>query len=413
MPAAGIAVGTQTLVEGLSATAHDQPRATVHEAPASITVHEPTEPASVGAGLESTTAEGPNVGDGRDTVHEDTLPAAAVAGETPSVPQSSVASVQSVRPRGRRRRVAAGLVAAVVVLGGGVTAFALNRGGSDAQVKGRTETRVVPRPTVDNTPPTIRITEPAPDFQTIYPAQTVKGVIEPATDAEGGTVTLVTLNGIAVPSAPRATIDPSGAWHLEVQLQEGPNRLGFVAEDSLHNKSEPEEITIVKGTFPAPTTPPTQPPRRSSGKGGTTPTSGPSITTQPITSSTSTADVPTGNGNAQLAQSCHDADFAACDTLYQVSDPNTESAYETYGADCGGRKLLGLLVGGYGDCVRFFALANSCYYGDFGACDNLYRWTSFGTGFERYGETCANRVGNVFNATHEPYCVAWHNQGFF
>jgi hypothetical protein len=41
----------------------------------------------------------------------------------------------------------------------------------------------------------------------------------------------------------------------------------------------------------------------------------------------------------QYAQTCHDGDMAACDTLFKQSEP--ASRYQAYGDSCAGRRPLG------------------------------------------------------------------------
>jgi hypothetical protein len=93
---------------------------------------------------------------------------------------------------------------------------------------------------------------------------------------------------------------------------------------------------ITTATGPAATatrsaSPPTSAPSASSGSstdstGGMPPAGGP----------------PDGLGDDpvldQYAQSCHDGDMNACDTLY--NDSQVGSDYETYGGTCGGRQPI-------------------------------------------------------------------------
>ena len=147
-----------------------------------------------------------------------------------------------------------------------------------------------------------------------------------------------------------------------------------------------------------------------------------------------------------LAQSCYDGDMQACDDLYFAADVNT--AYEAYGDTCAGRQppfsglctaAFGssptaptapttsgppatvttvptvpstttgpttappttLLAGvvppptlqpvGLGDDATLNALAQSCYDGDMGACDDLWRQSELDTAYKNYGDTCAGR----------------------
>jgi serine/threonine protein kinase len=405
LPPPGVVIGSQTVREELAHTVHEPPDPTVHERPESVTVHDAT-----GAAL----LAGRSVASGAgDTAFEATAPGAVTSAGPPPPP---AASLDSARPRRRRRQLVVAIIAAVAVIGSAVAAVALtgddSKNKSEAEVQGKQVSRG-PRSTVDRTPPTIRITAPPDGYQTIFGQEIVKGVIEPASDANGS-VRLVTVNEAAVPTAPAATIAANGTWEIRVNLVLGENRLGFVATDVHGNKSVAVATKLILVQLPASTTT-TSPPRRSSGgnkSGGVT--TAPQVTTQAPqqverTPGGTPDPGPQPNPLADLAQACYGGNFGACDQLYLRSDAGT--AYEDYGAQCGQRALLGVKVGGYGHCAEFFGLADSCYYDNMGSCDSLYINSRVGSGFEKYGETCGNRVGTGLPAGHPAYCVYWRNSG--
>jgi hypothetical protein len=114
-----------------------------------------------------------------------------------------------------------------------------------------------------------------------------------------------------------------------------------------------------------------------------------------------------------LALNCFLGHFDDCDTLYRTTPVG--SAYEFYGASCGGR----LEVAINGDCqdAADFAsqpgtiavtsisefgsdpmlddLALACEAGDLEACDELYAVTAVGSEYESFGSTCGAR-GNAY-----------------
>ncbi|MGY1672374.1 hypothetical protein [Geodermatophilus sp. SYSU D00710] len=126
---------------------------------------------------------------------------------------------------------------------------------------------------------------------------------------------------------------------------------------------------------------------------------------------------PTGLGDdptfQPLAQSCFDGDLATCDELWRVTP--VDSPYEDYAGTCAGRveyegggtcqARLGDGGGtggttpadptaptGLGDDPTFQPLAQSCFTGDWTACDQLWRDTPSGSPYEQYAGTCAGRL---------------------
>ena len=113
---------------------------------------------------------------------------------------------------------------------------------------------------------------------------------------------------------------------------------------------------------------------------------------------------------AALADGCFDGDYAQCDQLYQ--DTPVGSTYETYGATCGGRLVdtevrggcafiaeTSAVLGGnpgeiedYGSDPAFDELATDCANADLLACDQLYRESDVGSGYEAFGATCGGRL---------------------
>ncbi len=104
----------------------------------------------------------------------------------------------------------------------------------------------------------------------------------------------------------------------------------------------------------------------------------------------------------QLAISCHDGDFDACDQLYKVSALGSE--YEWYGGTCGG-----ILDEISQDTCRSLVeelyyledLAGLCAGGDLVACDDLYLQSPLGSEWELYGATCGYRL----NEEVDGYCA--------
>ena len=122
-----------------------------------------------------------------------------------------------------------------------------------------------------------------------------------------------------------------------------------------------------------------------------------------------------------LAQSCFDGDLVACDHLFLRSP--IESPYEEYGDTCGGRQAAGtgrfcgletveapsgepIPPEGLGTDPQLDALAESCYAGDMGTCDELYGSADSGSAYQIYGDTCAGRqpenTGSYCTALQDP-----------
>ncbi len=116
-----------------------------------------------------------------------------------------------------------------------------------------------------------------------------------------------------------------------------------------------------------------------------------------------------------LAADCHDGEWAACDDLYRLSDPDSD--YRLYGATCGGRQApeAGWCVetlgeeepegvpwptGGLGEDPELDTLAEHCHDGQWEACDDLFRIAPSGSLYRRYGDTCAGRQD-----TGQGWCV--------
>lgn len=116
-----------------------------------------------------------------------------------------------------------------------------------------------------------------------------------------------------------------------------------------------------------------------------------------------------------LYRSCQAGDYAACDQLYARSGFGTE--YERFGATCGGRNeattayctdryagssggpgattpssvVVDASAQSYGDDPQLDRLYDACRGGDFGACDELYLSSPFGSEYERFADTCGGR----------------------
>jgi hypothetical protein len=104
---------------------------------------------------------------------------------------------------------------------------------------------------------------------------------------------------------------------------------------------------------------------------------------------------------------------AACGDDGGIDEETTTTAEETTttadgsgeeeaGKDEEGSLPDGLAPGDLGDGAGFDALADSCFEGDMGACDVLYRITPVDSNSEAYGDTCGGRVDE---ADGEPTCV--------
>lgn len=101
-----------------------------------------------------------------------------------------------------------------------------------------------------------------------------------------------------------------------------------------------------------------------------------------------------------LHSGCANGDLSACDALYLRSPAG--SAYETFGATCGGRTSPDrwcdpgtedrmLALGTYGDDTDLDNLVELCGSGDLSACDTLYVDAPSGSWYERFGSTCGDR----------------------
>jgi hypothetical protein len=119
-----------------------------------------------------------------------------------------------------------------------------------------------------------------------------------------------------------------------------------------------------------------------------------------------------GDGPAfdALAESCFDGDMAACDILYLETPVDSNS--EAYGDTCGGREEE---ADSSADCSTTYdwvapdpqqpgelgsdddldALAQECFEGDFGDCEDLYSESEVGSDYEAYALTCGGRLPAV------------------
>ena len=108
-----------------------------------------------------------------------------------------------------------------------------------------------------------------------------------------------------------------------------------------------------------------------------------------------------------LAEACFDGDLFACDTLFQRTEVGSD--LEAYALTCGGRiepqeGAPGCAErfdtpapdpeapGDLGDDAELDALAQSCFGGDVGACDDLYLQSPVDSPYEAYGATCGGRL---------------------
>lgn len=110
-----------------------------------------------------------------------------------------------------------------------------------------------------------------------------------------------------------------------------------------------------------------------------------------------------------LAEGCFDGDMAACDVLWLESP--IDSDFEAYGATCGGREddedpgecsvtydweaPEGQDPGDLGSDDDLDDLADQCFEGDFGDCDDLYAESDVDSDYEAYGITCGGRLPSV------------------
>ncbi|MEM9714773.1 MAG: hypothetical protein AAGA17_21310 [Actinomycetota bacterium] len=101
-----------------------------------------------------------------------------------------------------------------------------------------------------------------------------------------------------------------------------------------------------------------------------------------------------------LWDGCEAGALADCDRLYSLSGIGT--AYETFGATCGGRSDGGFgfcdddgggaaTIDTYGDDPALDVLWDSCAVGELADCDRLYLESPFGSGYETFGSTCGER----------------------
>lgn len=109
----------------------------------------------------------------------------------------------------------------------------------------------------------------------------------------------------------------------------------------------------------------------------------------------------------ELAGACFDGDLFACDTLFLRTEVGSD--LEAYSQTCGGR--IERQDGAPGCAARFDAeapdaeapgelgadpeldaLADSCFEGDAGACDDLYLRSPVDSAYEAYGATCGGRL---------------------
>lgn len=104
-----------------------------------------------------------------------------------------------------------------------------------------------------------------------------------------------------------------------------------------------------------------------------------------------------------LWDGCEAGDWEACDDLYRQSPIGSE--YERFGDTCGDRNepsgwCVDVQTDGppagepdaYGDDATLDALWDGCEAGDFVACDDLYRDSPPGSAYERFGDTCGDRI---------------------
>ncbi|MBL8776245.1 MAG: hypothetical protein JNK12_09950 [Acidimicrobiales bacterium] len=109
----------------------------------------------------------------------------------------------------------------------------------------------------------------------------------------------------------------------------------------------------------------------------------------------------------ELAQACFEGDLFACDTLFLRTEVDSE--LEAYSQTCGGRieRQAGApgcaerfdvaapdaeAPGVLGDDAELDALAQACFGGDAGACDDLYLRSPVDSAYEAYGATCGGRL---------------------
>ena len=108
-----------------------------------------------------------------------------------------------------------------------------------------------------------------------------------------------------------------------------------------------------------------------------------------------------------LAEACFDGDMFSCDILFNRTE--VDSDLETYSQTCGGRidEVDGApgcaeefdaeppdpqQPGDLGSDSAFDDLADECFDGDFGACDELFLESDVDSAYEAYGSTCGGRL---------------------
>jgi|GEM_PF-759295 len=97
-----------------------------------------------------------------------------------------------------------------------------------------------------------------------------------------------------------------------------------------------------------------------------------------------------------LYDQCADGDNQACDDLFWQSPSDSE--YEAFGLDCGGRGGLCETSssdegGNYGDDPYLDSLYDQCADGDNQACDDLFLESPGGSEYEAFGSNCGGRGG--------------------
>jgi hypothetical protein len=106
-----------------------------------------------------------------------------------------------------------------------------------------------------------------------------------------------------------------------------------------------------------------------------------------------------------LWDACAAEDWGACDELYLQSPYG--SRYEGYGSSCGDRVgesygscsyAMAPVVDTYGDDASLDALWDGCSSERWSDCDDLYLEAPIDSGYERYGSTCGDRGPEVFGS---------------
>ena len=109
-----------------------------------------------------------------------------------------------------------------------------------------------------------------------------------------------------------------------------------------------------------------------------------------------------------LIEDCFDGNLFACDALFIVTPVGSDA--ERYAETCGGRLDEGDISGGgcaeefdaevpdgeepgsLGDEVDLDRLADGCFGGDFGDCDELFAESDVDSDYEQYSQTCGGRL---------------------